>query len=81
MKMGPCEYCSSQSPVFVEESENSVESFLCGKCLNLLRNPLTALPLIRGNLTMKLRGTMSEKKLNDTLNSFMEKLSKFHPQS
>ena len=78
MKYGICEYCSTRkAPLFIGPPETDQEIYVCQSCIKLLKNPITALPLIRGNLTMKLRGTIPEEVLNRMLQSFMEKISKF----
>lgn len=48
---------------------------VCPSCWKLLQDPKTALPLIRGTVTMQLRGTMPKAKLDDVVNEFMRRLS------
>lgn len=71
--MNKCEYClSSGDSIRLEDGQ---EAFVCKRCWKLLQNPVTALPLIRGNITMSLRGKVPEKDLEKTVNSFMAKIS------
>ncbi len=71
MTEGPCEYCGKNAPEFMKE----LEVFLCGACKKLLANPATALPLIRGHLTLKLRGTIREETLKKWIDDYMNLLS------
>jgi hypothetical protein len=61
-----CQYCTSAAKP-LEGSEIAV----CPKCWQLLQNPATALPLIRGHLTMTLRGTMPDSELKTKIDAFM----------
>lgn len=81
MEKGPCEYCMVKSPPFMGPPEIEVQTYLCSSCLKLLRNPATALPLIRGNLTMKMNGKIPEDRLKRMLNSYMSKISEFKPRN
>lgn len=82
MKTGICEYCSTKNAsLYLGPPDVAQEVYVCSPCIRLLKNPVTALPLIRGNLTMKLRGTISEAKLDEMLQSFMETVSKFKPKN
>ena len=78
---GPCEYCMVKSPQFTGPPETEKPTFLCTQCLRLLRNKATALPLIRGNLSMKLRGKIPEDRLKEMLDAYMSKLSEFGPRN
>jgi len=77
MNQGPCEYCTSHTNMiqFGEGTGEDSNLYVCGRCLKLLRNPTTALPLIRGHLTMKLRGIIPEKTLKDMMDTYMSRLS------
>lgn len=66
-----CMYCGKPGTRRIEEADSSV----CGKCWKLLQNPATALPLIRGHLTLTLRGTVPEDKLKLHIDKFMEQLA------
>ncbi len=48
---------------------------VCRSCWALLQSPATALPLIRGTVSMKLRGTMPKERLDEVVNEYMGMLS------
>lgn len=48
---------------------------VCPSCWTLLRDPRTALPLIRGTVTMKLRGSVPKADLDRMVNEFMGRIS------
>lgn len=77
MKTGICEYCHGKGPLFIGPPEYEYEVYVCVQCMKLLKNPVTALPLIRGNITLKLRGEVNEAKFTEMLESYMGMLSKF----
>jgi len=47
------------------------EVCVCPACWALLQDPKTALPLIRGTVTMKMRGQMPKERLDKVVNEFM----------
>ncbi len=66
-----CEYCARPT-----EPRNEIEgASVCEICWQLLQNPTTALPLIRGHLTLTLRGKMPEDELKKKIDAFMSMLS------
>jgi len=79
MSDGPCHFCSRPGPLRAETGKDQVEEdvHVCEGCWDLLKDPATALPLIRGDLSISLRGTAPEAQLGRALNNFMERLSKF----
>jgi hypothetical protein len=89
---GKCEFCSSKAPLRVSKSDFEFpmtilnpmkiaeDAYVCNSCWKLMQNPITALPLIRGHLTLTLRGLVPQKKLDQMINNFMEKISKWKPQ-
>jgi hypothetical protein len=79
-----CMYCTRSGTLRVskEESDQLVSDVhICDNCWRLLQNPSTALPLIRGHLTMTLGKTMPESKFNELMDNFMDMVSKFKPQN
>jgi hypothetical protein len=66
-----CEFCNGEG----EDKGDGVS--VCKLCWGLLQNPATALPLIRGTMTMKLRGSVSKEILDKMINDFMEMISKW----
>jgi len=74
---GPCRFCSRPGPLRAEPGRDPVEEnvFVCAGCWDLLKNPATALQLIRGDLSITLRGTVPEAQLERSLNDFMGRLA------
>lgn len=74
---GSCEFCGRPGAKLAGV-EDGLESdfFACTGCRKLLSKPVTALPLIRGHLTLELRGKMSKKRLDNMMQVGMEILSK-----
>ena len=75
-----CEYCGAEGKPRLSSDDLKYDVHVCDKCWKLLKNPVTALPLIRSHLTMELRGTMDSRKLGKLLNKYMEKISKWKPR-
>jgi len=71
---GKCSYCNKLGQKRIDDSESSC---ICDGCWKILKNPITALPFLRGHLTLELRGTMPERQLQDRINKFMEIVSKW----
>lgn len=71
-----CMYCQKPGRVISEENDVVV----CDKCNELLKDPKTALPLIRGCLSLNLRGVMNEKAAQQAINKFMAEISTWAPK-
>ena len=65
-----CQFCNRSAGV-----RKDLEIGVCDQCWALLQKPVTALPLIRGHLTLSLRGKMPEAELKKRVNAFMEMIS------
>jgi hypothetical protein len=61
------------------QSIGNTDIYVCDSCWKLLQNPVTALQLIRGQITLALRGTMPEPLLDQMLQNFMAEISKWKP--
>jgi len=71
---GPCIYCSTaEAPERVPGSAQP--SHVCRGCWRILQDPKTALPFLRGHLTLQLRGTVPEHELEGRINAFMGRVS------
>jgi hypothetical protein len=61
-----CQFCSRAA-----EPRENLEVGVCHACWRLLQNPTTALPLIRGHLTLTLRGKVPDTELRRQIDAFM----------
>ena len=81
---GKCEFCLNKAPLRIPKTEQIMgieeDTYVCETCWKLMQNPRTALPLIRGHLTLSLRGTIPPKQLDKMINNFMEKISAWKPR-
>lgn len=79
---GRCEFCISIGDR-LSGPEDGLDSdlFICKKCIKLLKNKQTALPLIRGNLTLSLRGKGDPKKNEKLINDYMDTISKWQQKN
>lgn len=77
--VGACEYCQSEgSGEFADNGADKV--YVCTMCQKLLSTPSTALRLMRGHMTLRLRGTMPSIRLKRLVDAFIEQLSKMGPK-
>ena len=51
--------------------------YLCEKCESILKDPEFAMRLLRGHLSMKLRGTASEEQLEQLIEQGLQALQQF----
>jgi hypothetical protein len=81
--MNACEYCGSDNGVKRAGPEDGLQSnvYVCNSCWSLLKDPTTALSLIRGHLIITQRGKVSDSQLKKRLNEFMEIISKWKPKN
>ena len=71
--LGKCNYCDRAGQERVS-GEDPVH--VCDGCWRILQDPKTALPFLRGHITLELRGKIPESLLQKQLNVFMEHASK-----
>ena len=76
-----CKFCMNKGSLKVssEESASKKNIYVCDSCWKLLQDPKTGLQLIRGQITLALRGIMPEPLLNKMLQNYMEQISKWKP--
>lgn len=67
-----CEYCNRQG-----KDRLGNGTAVCDPCWSLLQNPQTALPLLRGHMTLTLRGKIPEAELKKKVDKFMAEVSKW----
>lgn len=64
-----CDYCTEETERSVETDSGPVP--VCQKCAALLSSPRTGPRLIRGHLTIRLRGTVKPERLEEFLGKAM----------
>jgi hypothetical protein len=77
-----CMFClRGPAPVrATAEETGSDEARACDSCWKLMKDPRTALPLMRGHLTLTLRGS-GDPELEERIQSFMDIVKDFRPKS
>lgn len=77
-----CMYCLAEGRVRATK-EDGVDSdvHVCESCWLLLKNPKTALPLIRGHLAMSLKGSVPQATLDRMINAYMGKIAAWKPRN
>ena len=78
MTKSNCDYCSLPTNNQVGTSE--IHVYMCEKCELLLKDPELAMRLIRGHLSMKLRGTASSEALEKLIDDGIKALQNFKIQ-
>ena len=83
MNTTDCMFCYKPGSPRVEagEVEGIEEMVVCGQCWKLLKDPKTALPLIRGHLSLTERGKISADQLKDRIDKFMGEISGWKPRN
>jgi len=78
---GPCWFCSRDGKLVAKKGDDGIleDVFVCGGCNKLLKRPETALPLIRGRLTLEHREGGAPMKRR--INRFMEGISGWKPRN
>ena len=78
-----CKYCMTKGILRMpaEETSSKKDIYVCDSCWKLLQDPKTALQLIRGQITLALRGTVPEPVLNMMLQKFMDEISTWKPRN
>jgi hypothetical protein len=68
-----CNYCDRTGKECIPGDD---PAYVCDGCWKILQNPITALPFLRGHLTLELRGKVPEHLLKKQINTFMEHAAK-----
>ncbi len=78
---GPCEYCKRPG-VRRAGPEDGLqgEAFACKPCWELLKNPLTAVPLLRGHVSLEMRGVVEEREAEKLVQAFVGTVSGLSPR-
>lgn len=80
-KAGPCWFCDRPGGLVAPKGEDGISKdvFLCPACKKLLKKPETALPLIRGRITLEHREGGARMKRR--IDRFMEIISSWRPRN
>lgn len=74
---GECTFCYKPGKLRVkamEQPDVGEDTHICDLCWKLLKNPATAIPLMRGHLTLTGRGKIPEAQLKFQVDQFVEKI-------
>jgi hypothetical protein len=71
---GKCHYCDSAGK---ERIPGEDPTYVCDGCWKILQDPKTALPFLRGHITLELRGKVPESQLKQQIEIFMGNISKW----
>jgi len=80
--MNQCLYCTRPGTLRVKEGESpevKENIYVCAACWRLLSNPATALPLIRGHLSLTEGRNIPEKEFKRLMDKYMEFLTTLKP--
>lgn len=79
-EVGPCEYCGRSGPWRAGPADGLKEDMhVCAACWKLLQSPATALPLLRGHLSLEMRGVVKPKEAQAMIESFIGGVSGWAP--
>lgn len=82
MTEGRCEYCSGSGPERVSTGEGVEKPvYVCATCWKMMKDPRKAIPLMRGNTALNLRGKMSEEDFKKMAEAFFLEVSKWKPRN
>lgn len=79
-----CMFClQSRATIRARAGEGGLETDVrvCDRCWKQLKDPRTALPMLRGHLSLTLRGKGDQKVLDQTIQDFMGVVQDFRPRS
>lgn len=74
-----CDYCTEKTDRAVETDSGPVA--VCAKCTALLSSPRTGPRLIRGHMTIRLRGSLRPERLEELLTKAMPVLESMRKAS
>ena len=78
---GKCEYCGrpGERRAGPEDGLPS-DAYACSHCWKLLQNPVTAVALLRGHLSLEMRGIVEPKTADGMVSSFLRKVAGWRPR-
>jgi hypothetical protein len=78
---GPCEYCGRPGPRRAGAEDGLKDDLhVCSQCWKLLQSPATAVPLLRGHLSLEMRGVVKPKAAGSMVSSFIERVREWRPR-
>lgn len=78
---GPCEYCRKPGPRRSGPEDGLKEDLhVCRHCWRLLQDPVTAVQLLRGHLSLEMRGVVRPRAAGEMVSSFIERVSPWRPR-
>lgn len=78
---GPCNYCSGRGARRGGAEDGLAEPlYVCDRCFALLKNPATALALIRGDASLELRGVVPEPQAKRMVDLLIAGLQRLRPR-
>ncbi len=81
MTEGKCEYCSRPGPRRAGPEDGAPEDlFVCAPCWKLLQSPATAVPLLRGHVSLEMRGVVRPGAAEKLVSSFLSAISPWRPR-
>lgn len=76
-----CEYCGRPGQKRAGPEDGlPYDVYACGSCWKLLQNPATAIPLLRGHLSLEMRGVVEKKEAEGLVSSFIGKVAGWRPR-
>jgi hypothetical protein len=79
--MSSCIFCYGEGTPRVKTDAGGEELSVCDYCWKLLQDPKTALPLIRGHLSLTMRGRIPADQLKFQIDKFMERIAGWKPKN
>lgn len=81
METGKCEYCGREGEKRAGPEDGLAENaYACAHCWRLLQNPVTAVALLRGHLSLEMRGVVEPEEAGKLVSSFVKNVSGWRPR-
>lgn len=77
-----CEYCTNDG-IKRLDADNVIktDTYACDQCWKLLKNPITAIPLLRGHMNLTLRDKVNSVELKKLTDVFVKNVIKWKPSN
>ncbi len=81
MSKDGCEYCGRPGKRRAGPEDGLAEdAYACDQCWKLLQSPATALPLLRGHLSLEMRGIAPGDRSEKAVSAFIEGVAPWRPR-